>query len=184
MKSIIMAGGKGTRMGGIEKALIEIGGITLLERVADALQDTEIAVAVTKNTPETWKKAEELGLNTIRTPGKGYHEDLLFLSKMFKEFLCASADLPFLNKKLVNDVIKKYDEVKRPVCVVIAKEDYDRIGFKGSYCKEGLVPVGLNIVAEGEDYLYGIKGKEAINVNTRNDMEEAGKWMQKQMKIE
>ncbi len=177
MKSIIMAGGKGIRLGGVEKALIEIDGITLLERVVHALQDTDISVAITTETPKTKEKAEELGLNTIMTDGEGYHKDLLFLSKIFKEFLSVSVDLPFLNKKLVNDVIKKYDEIKKPICVVVAKKDYNQLKFNISYSKGNLIPIGLNIVAQGNDYLYEINGKASININTKHDLVEAKKWI-------
>ena len=43
MEALVMAGGKGTRMGfcGVEKPMIEVGGIFTVERVVNALRDSK-----------------------------------------------------------------------------------------------------------------------------------------------
>ncbi len=170
MKAIIMAGGKGERMGKVEKALLKINGETMIERVANTLDNLDIFVAVTKNTPKTKLLAKQLGLGVILTPGKGYHEDTRYLSTQFKEFLSVCVDLPFLSRNLIKKVLTKYKEIKKPICVAASEQYYKKIGFTPSFVKNNLVPIGLNIVTKGEDYLYIVEGKEVININTKEEL--------------
>lgn len=177
-----MAGGGGSRLKlDLEKPLIEVGGKTILERVVETLINAglDILVATSPHTPKTALKAKEIGVGVVESPGKGYVEDVQFLLRelSLNNALVVSADLPFISAKLVKDVIKKYSKVKKPVCVVVTEEDYRSMGFTPSTVFEhkhkSLVPVGVNVVEkeEGEDYFYIISGKEAINVNTPEELE-------------
>lgn len=174
MIAIIMAGGKGKRFGSnIEKPLIEIEGKTILERVSIVLKNSgmnEIFVAVTDSTPKTKIKAEELKLKIIQTPGKGYIEDIQYLMKIFEKFLAVSADLPFLSSDLITNILAKYKKIKHPISVVVPKKDYEKMGLTPTMILNGFVPVGVNIVAIGKDYLYVTKGKETININTKKEL--------------
>ena len=82
MEALVMAGGKGTRMGfcGVEKPMIEIGGVYTVERVVNALRDSKhidkILVSVSPNTPDTERYLKDIGVETIRTSGEDYVEDL------------------------------------------------------------------------------------------------------------
>lgn len=175
MKAIIMAGGRGKRLHlDIEKPLIKINGRTILERIANVLRDAgidEIFVAVTNATPGTKRKAKELNAKIVLTPGKGYVKDIEYLMKKFKEFLVVSADLPFLSSKIIRDVLTKYGEIKRPVSVVVPKKEYEKMGFTPTIIINDFVPIGVNIVARGEDYFYITKGKKTININTKKELE-------------
>ena len=51
---VIQAGGKSTRMGGEPKALIELGGRRIVERVLDVLREVTTQVLVVTNTPELY----------------------------------------------------------------------------------------------------------------------------------
>ncbi|MQW77165.1 NTP transferase domain-containing protein [Nocardioides sp. dk4132] len=44
--AVLLAGGRGTRLGGVEKATLEVGGRTLLDRGLDALRDAAPVVVV------------------------------------------------------------------------------------------------------------------------------------------
>lgn len=173
-----MAGGKGKRLNvNIEKPLIEVGGKTILERIAIVLKHSrvdDIFVAVTKNTPKTKEKTKKLKLKMIQTPGRGYVEDIQYLMKEFTEFLSVSADLPFLTSTLINDLLIKYEEIKQPIAVVTSKQHYLKMGFIPSLNMRDLIPIGLNIVVEGEDYFYLIRGKETININTDHELRKIG----------
>ena len=157
-----------------EKPLIKIGGRTMLGRVVEALRDTgidEIFIAVTDATPRTKRKAKELKLRIVQTPGKGYVKDIKYLMKKFKEFLVVSADLPFLSSTLVRNILTRYRENQQPISVVVPKEDYEKMGFIPSTIINNFVPIGVNIVANGEDYLYITKGRGTININTQKELE-------------
>ena len=51
---VIQAGGKGTRMGGRPKALLELGGRRIVERVLDAVRPVVDDVLIVTNTPELY----------------------------------------------------------------------------------------------------------------------------------
>lgn len=177
-----MAGGRGSRMKlNVEKPLIRIGEKTIIERVAQVLikADLEVVVAISKHAPLTALRAREMGLTVVESHGKGYVEDIQFLFRelSLNNALVVSADLPFISPKLIRNVVKKYSEVKRPICVAVAEEDYRSMGFIPGmvfeYNHRSLLPVGVNVVEKdgGEDYFYIISGREAINVNTLEELE-------------
>lgn len=182
MIGIIMAGGRGSRIkSNTEKPLIKVGDKTMLERVAEALikAGLEVLIAVSQYTPHTTLKAKKMGLGVVESPGRGYVEDIQFLLRELSldNALVVSADLPFVSPKLIKKVVKKYNTVKKPICVVVTEEDYRSMGFTPSTVLEHnhkkLVPVGINVVEkeEEENYFYIIAGKETININTPKELE-------------
>ena len=177
MIAVILAGGKAKRLDvDIEKPLIKIERRTILERIVGVLKEAginEIYVAVTNAAPMTKTKAEKLKLGIIQTPGHGYVKDVQYLMKQFNEFLTVSADLPFLSSQLIRDVLTKYRDINQPISVVVPLEDYETMRFTPSTIINGFVPIGVNIVAKGEDYFYVTKGKETININTKKELERA-----------
>ena len=54
MTGVIQAGGKSTRMGGQPKALLELGGRRIIERVLDAVAPVVDDVLIVTNTPELY----------------------------------------------------------------------------------------------------------------------------------
>lgn len=175
MKAVIMAGGKAKRLEmDIEKPLIIIDGKSILERIVYVLNNAginDIFIAVTDLKSQTKNKAEELHLKIIQTPGNGYVEDIHYLMKKFNEFLSINADLPYLNSNLIKDVLTKYHELNRPISVVVPIKVYENMGFTPSTIFNGFIPIGVNIVTIGEDYFFVTKGRESININTKEELE-------------
>ena len=80
--AIVLAGGAATRLGGVDKALLEVGGATMLDRVLDAVTGatTIVCVGPRKPTsiPVTWTRedppgggpaaAVAAGLDAVREP--------------------------------------------------------------------------------------------------------------------
>ena len=182
MIGIIMAGGRGSRMtSDVEKPLIKVGGKTMLACVAQALikASLEVVIAVSNHTPKTALKAREMGFRVVESPGDGYVRDIQFLLRelSLNSALVVSADLPFISPRLIKDVVKKYDEIKKPICVAVTEEDYRSMGFTPtlliSYNNTQLTPVGVNVVEkeEKEDYFYITPPiREIINVNTIEEL--------------
>lgn len=177
-----MAGGRGSRIkSDTEKPLIRVGSKTMLARVAESLiaAEVETVVAVSRHTPKTALKAREMGLAVVKTPGEGYIEDMQFILKKLglDSALVVSADLPFITPSLIQEVLKKYRKVRKPVCVAVTKENYLAMGFTPSalleYNHKSLVPIGVNIVekTERENHFHIISGREAININTPKELE-------------
>ena len=80
--AIVLAGGAATRLGGVDKALLEVGGATMLDRVLDAVTGATTIVCVgprkPTSTPVTWTRedppgggpaaAVAAGLDAVREP--------------------------------------------------------------------------------------------------------------------
>ena len=103
---IILAGGASRRMGGVNKALLTIGGRTVIERIVSVLARVFRDVIVVTNSP---KPFHFLGLPTYPDiiPGRGSLGGLLTgLHRSGEQggFLVA-CDMPFLNDALIRRMI-------------------------------------------------------------------------------
>ena len=103
---IILAGGASRRMGGVNKALLKIGGRTVIERIVSVLGRVFREVIVVTNSP---KPFGFLGLPTYPDiiPGRGSLGGLLTGLHMSAEqggFLVA-CDIPFLSEALIRCMI-------------------------------------------------------------------------------
>ncbi|MBP2172048.1 adenosylcobinamide-phosphate guanylyltransferase [Methanococcus voltae] len=198
MDSLIMAGGKGTRLNlNIEKPLLEINGIRIIDDMIKNLLNSEIEniyIAVSPNTPETKKHilenlesyskyledsktTSDAKIFIIETSGKDYVNDLGECIPYFKSsFLTLSGDLVNVKSKTINTIIRYYSNICKKnndieaLCVVTPIEDYPAtptINF------EGYVPLGINIVSPNEKYqkeeLFVLK-EPILNVNTIEDL--------------
>ena len=73
--AIVLAGGEGKRLGGVDKALLTIGSSTMLERVLGALTDAERIVCVGPRRPTsmevTWTRESPAGGGPTPAVGAG-----------------------------------------------------------------------------------------------------------------
>ena len=182
--ALIMAGGKGTRMGGsVEKPLIEINGKPMIQYIIDALKTTDkidnIVVATSKNTPKTTNFLKGEDIETIETPGNDYVHDLGFILSNFKLddiLLTITADLPLITSDIIDLVLEKYEKCKKPAMSVMVPADFfKRYGIKPTAVFENLVPSGLNILrsinkTQDEEVLVLSKIELALNINTYEDI--------------
>ena len=191
--ALIMAGGKATRMKSTtEKPLLEVGGRPMIEHVVGALKQSKmvdrIVVAVSGNTPGTARKATELSIEVLLTPGEGYVSDMRYAIKKLGlcDVLTVAADIPFITTEIVDRAVEKYRSSDKPSLAVMAPADvYRQIGSKPEYVFEidgrRLVPIGLNMIDgrridEPElDQAVFVAGLEElpINVNTPRELEAA-----------
>ncbi len=180
--------------GGVEKPLLEISGESMLEHVIKVLRSCasvdRIVVASTHNTPATTTQTEELGIQCIMTPGRGFEEDMRFAihSLSLRDVLVISSDLPFITASVIEEAFRKYREVRKPALAVMAPiELYERFGSNPSYVFEikgqKLVPVGINILDGGcidegrleQTELVVDSWDVAFNINTPEELEAARK---------
>jgi molybdopterin-guanine dinucleotide biosynthesis protein A len=108
---VIQAGGKSTRMGGRPKALLELGGRRIIERVLDAITGVVDDVLVVTNTPELY---DFLGLPMVADvyPEHGS------LGGIFTGLAAASGqaaftvacDMPFVHPEVVRLVVARAAE--------------------------------------------------------------------------
>lgn len=178
MMAVVMAGGRATRFDGrVEKALLEVGGKTLLMRSIEALEldgISEIAVAVSPHTPGTRRAAEAFGVSVIDTRGHGYHEDVTQIMEEQDVFLTLNVDVPFVTKDHVARLLEAH-EGGSIAAIVDASNVHDGIddgavatGTKG----ERFAWVGLNIVTSDPETktLLLDDAMLLVNINDEDDL--------------
>lgn len=190
--AIIMAGGKGTRMGfKVEKPLIPIRGKPMIQYVYEAIQSSrevhDLVVATSKNTPLTTDFVRKYGLKVIDTPGEGYVNDLGFLINKLSNgnlktnnrdniLLTITADLPLITGKILDEVITEYKNCGKPaMCVAVPLEFFIQYNLKPDMIMGDMVPSGLNILRrnntqQDEDVLELRKFELALNINSPEDL--------------
>jgi len=189
--AIVMAGGKGKRMGAEEeKPLIKVNGKPVVEHVLTALQNAKrvvkIVVAVSTSTPRTAVFVKKFPVIVLETPGKGYIQDMQFAVKNLglKAVLAVASDLPLITSKIVDDVLERYEACGRPaLTVAVPMETKTRFGVGVEYAFEVdgrmVVPTGVNVIdgrliddgwMDQEVFVLD-KNELAINVNTLDDLQ-------------
>lgn len=199
----IMCGGIASRMqqGGIEKPLLKVDGIAMVERVILALAGSDrfdrILAAISPNTPKTKELLKSKGIETIETPGEGYSNDLSYLLSKLKpqRVMVVPSDIPLLNSQIIGEILDAIDnnnnnnnnrKEKGPaISIILEKGFVERTGAKPSivvdqYCHSGItifntIYVGTEPV---EEYYLVMNRKEiALNVNTKEELELAKKLL-------
>ena len=106
MISLIMAGGKGTRMNTKQEKLLLEYKKPVIMHVVDALKNSNcfsrIIAATSSNSPETEKTLRQSGVEIISTSGKDFVSDLNFVLRQLDDSVfITSGDLPLLDDKII-----------------------------------------------------------------------------------
>jgi adenosylcobinamide-phosphate guanylyltransferase len=111
---LVMAGGRGTRMGGVEKALLEVDGRPLVEHVLmrlERVRSLRRTLCVTSpHTPRTTEHLRRLGVEVFVASGRGHFDDLhMALESMGSgSYAAFSADVPFINPEKVDELLYRH----------------------------------------------------------------------------
>jgi molybdopterin-guanine dinucleotide biosynthesis protein A len=101
----ILAGGRARRMGGVPKALLEVGGRTILVRQIAALSTVVDEILLVVGDPAGFPSAAELGVKVVadRAPGMGPLAGLqaALHATRAESILAVGCDLPFLDARLL-----------------------------------------------------------------------------------
>jgi uncharacterized protein (TIGR00454 family) len=199
--ALIMAGGKGKRMGlAIEKPLLPFMGKPLLDWVVEAVQSaekvSEFYVVTSGNTLETEKRCLSKGWKVLRTDAKSYHEDLkqaILEANLKCPVLTIPADLPAVTGKFLDKVISAYEDGGKDALAVFVpiktREELElSISSTDEYKGVWHAVSGVNIIngakiqEEGKIDTNAIITEEIevlLNINTPKDLEIAEKIMRK-----
>ena len=105
---VIQAGGRSTRMGGEPKALLDLGGRRIIERVVDALVPVLSEILLVTNTPELYAF---LGLPTVPDayPGAGSLGGIYsgLRAGPGEAVFTVACDMPFLRSDVVRLVVDR-----------------------------------------------------------------------------
>jgi adenosylcobinamide-phosphate guanylyltransferase len=196
-----MCGGRASRMqqqGGIEKPLIKVDGVAMVERVISALASSNrfdrIIAAVSPNTPKTNEFLKSKGIEIIETAGEGYSQDLSYLLSKLKphKVVVVPGDIPLLNSQIVKEILNTIDddddrqEQEQAISIILEKGFVEEIGVKPSivlmnqYCHSGITIFNSMVVSTEpvkEHYLVMNRKEIALNVNTKEELELAEKLL-------
>lgn len=189
--ALIMAGGKGTRMGSnsIEKPMQSVGGKPVVMRVVEAMRGCEnvdhIIVSVSNNTPNTERFLQEIGVETICTSGNDFMDDMhTAFGVLGSEFvLTCPSDLPLVRSYTLDSFIGYFRPEMESAIAVVDKDVVVNTGITPSFTTEidgrEWVLSGL-CISDRVKTLMGRYLKEsymktdwvdlAINVNTKYEL--------------
>jgi len=198
MIAALMCGGRGTRMDTVietEKPMLKLRGVTMIERVLRALvefgQFEKIVAISSIHTPKTTvflrNHYSSSGLiDVVETNGISYSKDLSIIVHKFEpsRVFVVSADLPLLNKKIVQDITVKSMPNFPCVSVLLEKLFVERIGIEPSitivigkkeYSHSGITILDSSKVNRDrileEHYIVMNKRELAVNVNSTRELE-------------
>ncbi|UUX92353.1 NTP transferase domain-containing protein [Methanoplanus endosymbiosus] len=194
MLALIMAGGKGTRLGMGEKPLVRILDRPMIDYIVTAFEEAghEAIIALSDNVPMTKNWCRVNGVEYYCAGGLGYVEDLIEFTIETDErsaFLTCASDIPGITSRTIDEICRKYSESGKDSCSVWIPEDLVReISFSCNYREkiEGVnaCPTGLNIVKgsrmkEEQDELKVISDDISLgyNINTPEELSLFEKFM-------
>ena len=197
---LIMAGGKGTRMGlPTEKPLLLLLGKPLIDWVAEAVASSknvsEFYVVTSANTLETEKHCQNKGWKILRTDARSYHNDLkqaTFTAGLMGSVLTIPADSPAVTGKFLDKIVSQFEVCGKDFYAVFVpiqkRKDLElSVDSTDEYKGEWYAVSGVNIVngskiqGEGKIETNALITEEAevlLNINTISDLEIAEKIMQ------
>lgn len=157
---IILAGGLGTRMGNTKKALLEVGGMTILDRLLAVYQPLFQEIVISAREPEPfgpWELPVVPDLFPARSSLTGIHAGLTAIQSSHGFF--AACDAPFLQPGLVEKLLAQVNE--EDDVVIPLKEDGYMEPLCAVYSKRCLEFITPQL--EREDYKI-IRFFEHVNV--------------------
>lgn len=199
--ALIMAGGKGSRMGlSTEKPLLPFLGKPLIDWVCEAVEAakkvSEFYIITSVNTPETEKHCQQRGWKVLRTDAKGYHDDLkqaVLKASLMGPVLTIPSDVPAITGRFLDKVVDAFEVCGKDfLAVFVSIEKRLELGlsvsstdeYKGVwYAVSGINIVnGAKIQGEGKIETSAIITQETevlLNINTTKDFEIAEKIIAK-----
>jgi len=186
LAAAILAGGKATRLGGLNKATLALGGSDIIDRQLDALRDTVSHIFVVGSESEAWS-ARRLTVVPDELPGRGALGGIYtaIVHSPCDRTLVLACDMPFVSAAFVRRLADEDADVVMPrshrgyeplcavysrVCAPDIRARIDRGELEASTAPAGVrvVEIGPDIIAEydRDDSLF-------MNVNTPHDYERA-----------
>ena len=186
MKTVVMAGGAGRRLGVGEKPLVNICGKPMIEWVIDALRKTrgvdEIMIAISRHTGKTRRWAESRGFKIIETSGLGYEHDIAEVSIYGTPCLIIASDLPLIRAETIERIISESLSINSQIVTVVTPlENYIKFSDINSISpvNHRYQPIGISIVKSpvrlGVESSYSSlvieSSIELLNINTLSELQ-------------
>lgn len=176
---------------GIEKPMQIVGGRHTVDRVVDVLASSDgldrVLVSVSGNTPETERHLRDRGIETVRTSGESFMDDLhTAFEVMSGEYvMTCPSDLPLLDRLSVESFLRFFRPGRMDSAIaVIDAATVEGLGIHPSFTREwngsewvlsGLCIMDRPRTLAGDyldEVLYATRSKAlAVNVNTQEELE-------------
>lgn len=199
--ALIMAGGKGSRMGlPVEKPMLSFLGKPLIDWVVEAVfaakKISGFYIVTSPNSSETEKHCKNMGWKTLHTDAKGYHNDLkqaVAELGWMGPVLTMPSDVPAITGDILDKIINTFGNCGKDfLAVFVPIEKRKELGLSISSIDEykgvWYAVSGVNVI-NGKHTLGAGKVETAalitedievvLNVNTIKDVEIAQKIMGK-----
>ncbi|MCL2172027.1 MAG: NTP transferase domain-containing protein [Candidatus Bathyarchaeota archaeon] len=197
--ALVMAGGKGSRMGlSTEKPMIPFKGKHLIDYIIAAInqskQVTAFYIVTSSNTPNTEQHCKNMGWNILHTDAKGYHDDLrqaAHKANLTGPILTMPSDVPAITGKFLDKVVCEFEQCNKDFLAVFVpiQKRLDlglSISSTDEYKGVWYAVSGINIINGKKIHEKGKIETSAIiteeievllNINTQKDIEIAKKLL-------
>jgi len=174
---------------GIEKPMLEIGGKHVVERVVEAVRDSprisRVIVSVSPNTPETERFLRDAGVETIRTSGEDFMQDIheSFSVMDGKYVMTCPSDIPLITTGAVSRTVERFLPEMQSMIVLVSADVVRSMGITPSYTRsvdgQEWVLSGVSVMDReatlrgeylNEEYLLTGWKELAVNVNTQTEL--------------
>jgi molybdopterin-guanine dinucleotide biosynthesis protein A len=166
---VILAGGKSNRMG-INKSLLKIDDVTLIERIYDILKLVFDNVIISTNDDELYDFLPIVKVEDVYKefgPLSGIHASLKFVAT--EKIFVVSSDLPFLLPALIQHLL----EVKTDEPIVLPKAE-NRIQYLCGIYSKSIFTIADNILSANSESLEKNKPFKKSSVSLWNFVERIG----------
>lgn len=143
---VILSGGLSTRYDGTEKALLQVGGVRILDRIYDIYSELFEEIILVTNNPQKyldWDLLIVSDLFPIRSSLTGIHAGLFYMTNPFA--FISACDTPFLKKEMVETVIGK---IEAQIDIVMPETSAGLEPLCAAYSKRCLQPAQHHLEQE------------------------------------
>jgi molybdopterin-guanine dinucleotide biosynthesis protein A len=155
---LILAGGRGTRMGSRDKCLVPVDGIPVVRRVLELLTGLFEELVLVTNNPEEYEDLRDPlhGLRQLRVtedrfrargPLAGIHAGLSATRR--PAVFCVACDMPFLDPEMITRQVQRFLEV-RETCEALVPRVGELIEPLHAVYASALAGRAERILADGE----------------------------------
>ncbi len=186
---VILSGGLSTRFNGRNKALIEIGGNRILDRLYSIFSELFDEIILVTNDPLKfirWDLMIVTDIFPVRSSLTGIHAGLFYMKNQFAFF--SACDTPFLKKELVTKLLEKIEPGQdivmpettagmEPLCAVYSKRclntaanhiRQDKFKIQLALRSHRLKKIPESLLRKADPELVSF-----FNINTPEDLEKA-----------
>jgi adenosylcobinamide-phosphate guanylyltransferase len=138
MIGIVMAGGKGTRMELEQEKLLLKYKKPVILHVIDALDESKCfskVIAITSpNSPKTKALLTKSNIEIVDSSGTGFVTDLnQVLNSISDPVFVTSGDLPFLDGKIIMNIVSLYNPENIWTSIIVTKEFLDSLNLTSEF---------------------------------------------------